>query len=145
MIVLVDTSVWSLGLRRRRRDLNRVERVPYFAWEELLVRGRAAIIGPVRQEVLSGIVSLTEFEELRQRLAVIGDLEITTSIFVQAAEFFNVCRRSGITPEAVDMTICAAAHEHSVPIFTTDPDFPRYAKHLPISLYGTGAQMKVHT
>ena len=33
------------------------------------------------------------------------------------------------------MTISAAAHLHHTPIFTTDPDFPRYQKHLPIELY----------
>jgi hypothetical protein len=36
---------------------------------------------------------------------------------------------------ASNMMVCAAATEHGCPVFTTDPDFPRYARHLPISLF----------
>ncbi len=136
MSVLIDTSVWSLGLRRRHRDLNPAEKVAYFEWEKLLQRGLAGIIGPIRQEVLSGIVSNQEFEALRQRLAVIADLEQTTSTFVLGAEFCNICRRNGIAAGQIDMMICAAAHEHSISIFTTDADFLRYRDCLPIALYG---------
>jgi predicted nucleic acid-binding protein len=135
MSVLIDTSVWSLGLRRRRRDLNPEELRVYFEWENLLVRGEAAIIGPIRQEVLSGIVSTREFEALKQRLAAIEDLSVTSEAFVVGAQFYNRCRAAGISPGAIDMTICAAADAHAMPIFTTDPDFPHYAKHLPIELY----------
>jgi hypothetical protein len=33
------------------------------------------------------------------------------------------------------MLICAMAYRYDVPIFTTDPDFLGYAKHLPIRLH----------
>jgi hypothetical protein len=33
------------------------------------------------------------------------------------------------------MTICPAADEHGASIFTTDPDFRRYAKALPVRLH----------
>jgi predicted nucleic acid-binding protein len=56
-------------------------------------------------------------------------------LFDLAAEFYNICRANGIAPEAIDMTICAAANVQGTPIFTTDPDFPRYAAHLPITLH----------
>ncbi|HUO08033.1 MAG TPA: PIN domain-containing protein [Phycisphaerae bacterium] len=134
-MILIDTSVWSLGLRRRRRDLNPVEVRAYYAWETLLNRGEASIIGPVRQEVLSGISSRPKFDALASRLALIDDLHLPRDAFIRAAEFYNICKSHGITPETVDMTICAAADLHGTPIFTTDPDFPQYAQHLPISLF----------
>ena len=36
------------------------------------------------------------------------------------------------------MLICALAYRYGVPIFTTDPDFSGYAKHLPIQLHKPG-------
>ena len=63
------------------------------------------------------------------------DLPLIDEVWYRASEFFNACRSAGIAADAIDMTICAAAHVHGTSIFTTDPDFPRYAKHLPITLY----------
>jgi predicted nucleic acid-binding protein len=135
MSVLVDTSVWSFGLRRRRRDLNAAEAQAFYAWEALLTRGDADMIGPIRQEILSGISAPKEFETLRRRLASVPDLPLPPEVFCLAAEFYNTCRAAGIAPGHVDMTIAAAAHYHLKAIFTTDPDFTRYARQLPISLY----------
>jgi len=39
----------------------------------------------------------------------------------------------------IDMMICAAGHAHLCEIFTGDPDFARYARVLPIRLYGPAA------
>jgi hypothetical protein len=55
MKVLVDTSIWSLALRRRPGDLNPNENLLVTELTELIQEGRAAIIGLIRQELLSGI------------------------------------------------------------------------------------------
>ena len=55
MKVLVDTSVWSLSLRRSSTKRSEQERVIVAELGALVEDGRAAIIGPVRQELLSGI------------------------------------------------------------------------------------------
>ena len=55
MMVLVDTPVWSLALRRKPSDLSPREQGLKSALQELVVDGRAQIVGPVRQELLSGI------------------------------------------------------------------------------------------
>jgi hypothetical protein len=54
---------------------------------------------------------------------------------VRAAEHFNRCRAAGIAGSPVDFLICAAAERLAVPIFTTDVDFPRFARHVPIRLF----------
>jgi len=136
MSVLIDTSVWSVALRRRRRDLNPVELKIYYEWERLILEGEGVLIGPVRQESLSGIASRREVEIVRQRLAVVEELPLPSELFLLAADFFNACSEVGVAAGAIDMMICAAANLHDVPIFSTDPDFQRYAKHLPIVLHG---------
>jgi predicted nucleic acid-binding protein len=135
MSVLIDTSIWSLGLRRKRRDLSATELHTYHAWEDLLKQGEGAIIGPIRQETLSGIAVQREFLAIQARLAVIDDLPLSTDDFVLAATFFNTCRAAGVTPGTIEMIICAAAYTYGLPIFTTDPDFGFCQTHLPIQLY----------
>jgi hypothetical protein len=53
MMVLLDTFVWSLALRRKQADLSRGEQDLKTALQELVQDGRAQIVG--RQELLSGI------------------------------------------------------------------------------------------
>jgi len=68
MLVLVDTPIWSLALRRRGADLNPREQRLAAALRELIQDGRAQLIGPVRQELLSGLREETSFKKLRDQL-----------------------------------------------------------------------------
>jgi predicted nucleic acid-binding protein len=133
--VLIDTTIWSLALRRRSHQLSPAEKRLVDAWAELVSSGRAVLIGPVRQEVLSGIRSEETFEALHEKLSFFRYLEILPGDYSQAARFFNLCRSHGVTGSHIDMLICATADRHNVPIFTTDPDFSGYARHLPIRLH----------
>jgi len=102
---------------------------------ELVRELRAVLIGPVRQEVLSGIRAPTTFEVVRQHLAAFDDLTLCSADYEEAARGFNTCRNKGVQGSHVDFLICAAARRHSAAVFTTDKDFVRYAKHLDIELY----------
>jgi hypothetical protein len=53
MMVLVDTFIWALALRRKQADLSRGDQDLKTALQELVQDGRAQIVGPVRQELLS--------------------------------------------------------------------------------------------
>jgi predicted nucleic acid-binding protein len=53
----------------------------------------------------------------------------------RAAEFSNGCRRAGAQGSQIDFLICSIAAGNSAAILTTDKDFSRYAKHLPIILH----------
>jgi predicted nucleic acid-binding protein len=132
MKVLVDTSVWSLALRRRPPAAQ-----PLVAELRALVdEGRVAIIGPIRQEILSGIRDSAAFEMLRDHLRSFEDSALTMGDFERAAEHFNTCRANGVQGSNTDFLICAAAERSGFPIFTTDADFVRFARLLPIELYG---------
>ena len=129
MKVLADTSVWSLALRRKEPDAI-AEKLA-----ELILSSMVVMIGPVRQELLSGISDENMFLSLKSRLEHFDDLPITTLEYETAARFYNTCRSHGIQGSHIDFLICAVAANHDLFIFTTDQDFVRYAEHLPIRLF----------
>ena len=131
MRVLVDTSVWSLALRRDKP----AESPVVAELIELIREVRAQLIGPVRQELLSGIRSQVQFQKLRNHLRAFPDMEVTTADYETAADFFNLCRGKGIQGSNTDFLICAIAARHKIPIFTTDEDFRLFQPHLPILLH----------
>jgi len=131
MIALVDTSVWSLALRRNNLSNSAEAR----ELTELIREGRASIIGPIRQELLSGIKNKRQFELLKVRLRSFPDWDLTADDFEVAAEFFNRCRANGIQGSNTDLLICAAAHRRGQSVFTTDADFARFARVIPVFLH----------
>ena len=136
MSVLADTPIWSLALRRRPGALSRHEEELVEEWRSLVRDGRIRLIGPIRQELLSGIRSGKHFDRLREHLADFDDIALSSEDYEQAARFFNSCRAKGITGGPVDLLICAAAHRMRLAVFTTDPDFALYARHVPLRLHG---------
>src|SRR5262245_65959563 len=129
MMVLVDTSIWSQGLRRnvRTRSPESVE------LSELIRDGWAAMIGPIRQEILSGVKSERQFELLRDHLRAFPDTELTVEDFELAAHLSNRCRAHGVQGSNTDFLICAVAAHRGYSIFTTDEDFAAFARFVPIN------------
>jgi len=132
---IVDTSVWSLALRRKVQDLNTAEKGTVAELTELIKEGRARIIGLIRQELLSGIKTSLQYEKLRVTLRSFPDEPIDTSDYEAAAKASNDCRSKGVAVSIIDILICAIALARDWSIFTTDPDFKDYARILPISLH----------
>ena len=133
MRVLVDTTVWSLALRRQRPKAK--EQILVDELSELIRELRAVLIGPVRQEVLSGIPDPAKFEVVKQHLEAFDDLPIIEADYEEAARVFNLCRKKGVQGSHIDFLICAVAMRHSAAVFTTDKDFTNYAKHLDLELH----------
>ena len=139
MSVLVDTSIWSLALRHRRRGLTEADHVLISELANLVGYGRAQLIGPVRQEVLSGIREQAQFVRLREALRLYEETTLVTSDFEEAARMSNECRRRGITGSPVDFLLCAVAERHQWQIFTTDRDFDHYRPILGLNLFSIPA------
>lgn len=133
MNVLVDTTIWSLALRRRKGTDRNQDVIRELS--ELIGEGRASLIGPIRQEILSGLSEIKEFERVREHLADFDDLEIVARDYEAAAIVYNLCRKKGIQGSHVDFLICAVASRCAMPIFTTDNDFTGYARFLDIQLH----------
>lgn len=136
MNVLVDTSVWSLALRRARRTDDAIGR----ELAELIHEGRVVMIGPVRQELLSGIKSKAQFAQIREHLRAFPDLEIDSIDFEDAAAAYNRCRESGIQGSNTDFLICAIAIRRELAIFTKDRDFTHFARTLDLQLHEARTQ-----
>ena len=128
MKVLVDTNIWSLALRRK------VESDTAHRLKELIYSYQVIMIGPVRQELLSGISNVDEFNKLKLKLEAYNDFPITTREYVTAAEFYNTCRKYGVQGSKIDFLICAAAVNNDMHIYTKDMDFDSFSKYLPIKL-----------
>ena len=136
MKVLVDTSVWSLALRRPKQSmLSAPQQATVNALADLVRDGRAVFIGAIRQELLSGIKVQRQFDVLRESLMPFDDLAMPTPVYESAAQAFNTCRVNGVQGSNTDFLICAAAMHHQLPIFTLDGDFLQYQRWLPIHLY----------
>ena len=131
MRVLVDTSVWSLALRRAQGH----PMPETLELQRLIASQLAEIIGPIRQEILSGVRDPAQFARLESHLAAFPDLPLRAEDYVTAAQFFNLCRTKGIQGSNTDFLICAAAVRHDLAIFTTDEDFKQFAKCMPINLH----------
>jgi len=131
MNVIVDTSVWSLALRRNKSN---IENSTVKLFKDLITEGKVILLGVIRQEVLSGIRHQEQFIKLRDYLRAFPDLEITTEDYELAATFFNTCRSKGIQGSNADFLICAVAHNYNYKILTTDQDFNNFQQYIPIIL-----------
>jgi predicted nucleic acid-binding protein len=135
--VIVDTSVWSLVLRRGtpqeefRRQL-----------AGLIDEQRVVVLGPIRQELLSGYSEMQKFELLREKLAYFENEPVIDEDYIRAAEFHNTCRLKGIQGSHTDFLICACAVRLEAAIFTTDNDFKQFCRVLPITLFPETTQSR---
>jgi len=137
MMVLADTPIWSLALRRRPEHLHAQEQQLTQALAELSREGRVQMLGPIRQELLSGIREEAKFRKLRGYLRPFTEHPLEMADYEEAAQMNNRCRTRGIAGSAVDFLICAAAHRRGWSIFTTDQDFQKYSSVLPLRLHST--------
>lgn len=128
--VLVDTCIWSLALRGNGpKEAAVAERLT-----ELINNNQVRVIGPIRQELLSGYTDKNSFERLRQKLVYFPNEPIFDADYESAAEYSNFCRSKGVQGSRTDFLICAVSIRAKFRIHTTDRDFEYYANHLPISL-----------
>lgn len=133
MSVLVDTPIWSYALRspdeRFRNEVDELVR--------LVRNGNALIIGPIRQEILSGYSNLNKFHAIREKLAGFENTPVLDSDYESAAEFNNICRTKGIQGSHTDFLICAVAKRLGIAVFTTDKDFVHYRRVISVHLHSS--------
>jgi predicted nucleic acid-binding protein len=129
--ILVDTSVWSLALRRSApRGGAEVTELA-----ELIREGRVAMISAIRQEILSGIRAAEQFRKLRDRLRAFSDETLDESDYEEAASCFNRCRAKGLQGSNTDFLMCAVSLRRGFAILTTDEDFEAFARVLGFAVH----------
>lgn len=135
MKVLVDTPIWSYALQSQ----NNQYQAEISELTALIRDQRALIIGPIRQEILSGYSDLQKFKALKEKLSYFENTPILNDDYESAAELCNHCRIKGIQGSHIDFLICAVAGRLDVPVFTTDNDFRHYQAIVSIKLYKIGS------
>jgi predicted nucleic acid-binding protein len=129
--VIIDTCVWSHFLSQNPRASTRISE----AVARLVKSDAIKMLGPIRQELLSGAQPNERFEQLKEYLRFFPNLALDEQDDENAAKYYNELRKRGVQGTGTDLIICAAAVRHGLIIFTTDSDFAHYAKHVPIKLH----------
>jgi len=126
MRAIVDTCVWSLSLRRTNQAKLNANELKLLSDLREAIRGRRAVIlGPIRQEVLSGIRDKVRFSKTEDLLDPFVDERIESEDYVEAARLFNLCRDHGIECGPIDILICAVAVRNGYGILTCDQGLER--------------------
>lgn len=127
MNLVVDTSVWSLVLRRPRVE----EDNPHVrAFRRHVESGDGLfLIGYILQELLDGLRSAKQFDYLLTLLDPYPLLELTRSTYGAAARLRTTCRAKRVTAGPIDFLIAAACCQYGFPLLTADQDFAYIAEH----------------
>ena len=91
-------------------------------------------MGIIRQELLSGISKVGQFQQIERILEGFPDLPATSEDHLKAARFLNDCQRRVGQGFTIAFLICAQAYRNRMGILTTDNDFLEYSLHLPIKI-----------
>jgi len=130
MKVCVDTSVWTLALKKGGNRNS-----PYIReLHELIKEVRVQMLGIIRMELLSTIRNKSQYEIVKRTLSEFPDLQLRTVDYEVAAELYLTCKSRGLEGSTADFLISAAAIRNNLLILTCDPDFTLYAEHIPIKL-----------
>jgi predicted nucleic acid-binding protein len=130
--LFVDTSVWSLALRR--------DRPPQSAPVRALMRGIESgetllTTGLVLQQLLQGFSGPKAQAQILDRFSAVPLLVPDREDHIAAAALRNVCRRAGIQVGTIDALLAQLCIRHSLTMLSTDEDFRRIARHSGLKLW----------
>jgi len=123
---IIDTSVWSEALRRKKNTVNSSETVVRKIIEN---DDEIVILGIILQEILAGISNEKLFNEIKDILDDFVYLDITKNDYIYASELSNKCRSKGINAGSIDFLIASAAIRNEIQLVTFDKDFVNISKH----------------
>lgn len=132
MTYLVDTSVWSLALRRDgSADAPQVRLL-----QEALAGSDAVVTtGLVLQELLQGFNGPRAAALIVERFQALPIIAPDRSDHIAAAEVRNACRRAGVQVGTIDALLIQLCGRHDLTLVSTDNDFVHAARHIPFKLW----------
>lgn len=132
MTLLVDTSVWSLLLRREAPP----DAPHALALREALESGeRVATTGIILQELLQGGVPARTRRQIAERFSALEYIDATREDHIAAADLSNALRSAGVQVGTVDALIAQLAIGNDMTLLTTDRDFDRIAERVPLRVW----------
>lgn len=134
MTLLVDTSVWSLALRRDGTfDAKEV-----LALREALTGADSVVTtGLVLQELLQGFNGPKAKEAIIERFGALPLIQPDRQDHVAAAEVRNTCRRGGVQIGTIDALLIQLCGRYEMTLLSSDKDFANAARHVPFRLWGS--------
>ena len=132
MMVLVDTSVWSLGLRRDAPAASAEVEALKAALDD---GGQVVTTGLVLQELLQGFSGPKERKAIVDRFSALPLIAPDRQDHIEAAALRNACRRVGAQVGTIDALLAQLCIRHEMLLLTTDKDFATIAKHSPLRLW----------
>ncbi len=126
MNLVVDTSVWSLILRRPQVEVDN----PFVRAfrRHLAAKDGLFLIGNILQELLDGLRSRSQFQRLTRSLEPFPLLVPNRTTYIEAARLRTAFREKGIQAGPVDCLIAAVCIEQGFPLLTADRDFLRISQ-----------------
>ena len=126
MSLFVDTSVWSLALRRDAPP----SVLEVTALLQAIGRGETVLTtGIVLQELLQGFTGPKARDQILDRFSAVPHLVPDRDDHVGAAELRNRCRRSGVQVGTIDALLAQLCIRHDLTMLTTDLDFTHISSH----------------
>lgn len=120
MTLFVDTSVWSLALRRDAEAVGpEVDQLK----DALLGADVVVTTGLVLQELLQGFSGAKSSAQIIERFAALPLLQPDREDHIAAAELRNTCRRAGVQVGTIDTVLAQLCIRHDLTLLSTDNDF----------------------
>ncbi|MCO5116863.1 MAG: PIN domain-containing protein [Burkholderiaceae bacterium] len=132
MSLLVDTSVWSLALRR---DAEQGEPQVAVLRAALLGAQQVFTTGLVLQELLQGFSGPKARDALIERFAALALLQPDRGDHIDAADLRNRCRRKGVQVGTIDALLIQLCRRYELTLLTTDRDFEAARRHVDFGLW----------
>jgi predicted nucleic acid-binding protein len=130
--LFVDTSVWSLALRRDAPQAS----PQVTALRAALASGESVLTtGLVLQELLQGFAGPKARAQILGRFSALPLLIPDRDDHVQAAALRNMCRRAGIQLGTIDALLAQLCIRHDLTLLSTDRDFEHVAGHAPLTVW----------
>jgi predicted nucleic acid-binding protein len=134
--LLVDTSVWSLALRRDAEASTQAVEVLRSALEGA---DQVFTTGLVLQELLQGFAGPKARSQLIERFAALAFLQPDREDHIEAAEVRNTCRRNGVQIGTIDAVLIQLCLRHDLVMLSTDNDFRSASRHVKFRLWSGAA------
>jgi predicted nucleic acid-binding protein len=135
--LFVDTSVWSLALRRDAPETD----PEVAALAAALERGDVVVsTGLVLQELLQGFSGPRAREAILDRFTALAFLMPSREDHVLAAALRTTCRQHGVQVGTVDALLAQLCIGNDLTMLTTDRDFVHMAGHVPLRVWSAGSR-----
>lgn len=132
MSLLIDTSVWSLALRR---DIETPVPQVQALRDALLGEEVVATTGIILQELLQGFSGPSAWAQIIESFESLAFIQPDRKDHIAAADLRNTCRRAGVQLGTIDALLAQLCVRHGLTLLTTDKDFVHASKHCKLAIW----------